>query len=153
LRTEQNWIGGSDYDPCSASFVPPPPDEVANLIEDLCVFCNQDSLPAVAQAAIAHAQFETIHPFIDGNGRTGRAPVLSVAGAADLIGRSFQPTNEAIARLVDGQVLRRVTVGRRNRAFEADDVIDAFTDLERQLASPAAGTNAVPPVRTVPRRR
>ena len=41
---------------------------------DLCAFCNEDSLPAVAQAAIAHAQFETIHPFVDGNGRTGRAP-------------------------------------------------------------------------------
>jgi Fic family protein len=41
-------------------------------LEDLCRFCDEDSLPAVAQAALAHAQFETIHPFIDGNGRTGR---------------------------------------------------------------------------------
>jgi Fic family protein len=46
---------------------------VPALLEDLCAFCNDDSLPAIAQAAIAHAQFETIHPFIDGNGRTGRA--------------------------------------------------------------------------------
>ncbi|MDP9386459.1 MAG: Fic family protein, partial [Actinomycetota bacterium] len=72
LRAVQNWIGGSGFNPCSAAFVPPPPDHVEQLIEDLCTFLNDDTLPAVAQAAIAHAQFETIHPFIDGNGRTGR---------------------------------------------------------------------------------
>ena len=42
------------------------------LLEDLVTFCNDDGLPALAQAAIAHAQFETIHPFVDGNGRAGR---------------------------------------------------------------------------------
>ena len=73
IRTEQNWIGGSDYNPCSAAFVPPPPEEVPGLLEDLLAFCNDDSLPALAQAAIAHAQFETIHPFADGNGRAGRS--------------------------------------------------------------------------------
>ena len=73
IRTEQNWIGGSDYNPCSAEFVPPPPEAVDSLLEDLFDFCNDDSLPPLAQAAVAHAQFETIHPFVDGNGRTGRA--------------------------------------------------------------------------------
>ena len=72
LRDVQNWIGGSDYNPCAAAFVPPPPEHVRGLVEDLCEFCDSDMLPAVAQAAIAHAHFETIHPFIDGNGRTGR---------------------------------------------------------------------------------
>ena len=71
IRSEQNWIGGSGYNPCSAAFVPPPPELVRDLLEDLCAFCNSDAAPAVAQAAIAHAQFETIHPFADGNGRTG----------------------------------------------------------------------------------
>jgi len=73
FRNVQNWIGGSDYNPCSAAFVPAPPQYVGELINDLVAFANDDSLPAVAQAAIAHAQFETIHPFSDGNGRTGRA--------------------------------------------------------------------------------
>lgn len=73
VRLEQNWVGGSDYNPCSAAFVPPPPALVPGLLADLAEFCNTDSLPAVAQAAIARAQFETIHPFIDGNGRAGRA--------------------------------------------------------------------------------
>jgi Fic family protein len=72
-RTQQNWIGGSSYNPCSATFVPPPWEMVEKLLNDLCAFSNDDSLPTVAQAAIAHAQFETVHPFIDGNGRVGRA--------------------------------------------------------------------------------
>ena len=59
------------------------------------------------------------------------APIVTVAGAADLIGRSFQQTNEGIARLVEADILRPVTLRRRNRAFEAAKIIDAFTDLER----------------------
>ena len=73
VRTTQNWIGGSSYNPCSASFVPPPPEHVEGLLDDLLVYINSDDHPALVQAAIAHAQFETIHPFADGNGRTGRA--------------------------------------------------------------------------------
>jgi Fic family protein len=259
IRTEQNWIGGSSYNPCSAAFVPPPPEAVPDLLEDLCAFCADDGLPAVAQAAVAHAQFETIHPFVDGNGRTGRAlihmvlrrrglapdvlppvslvlatrsrdyvaaltatrylgpsdseqaraaddawigtfagacvracadagdferristlqeawrqrvgparpdstldrllrmlpaaPVLTVRSAAELTGRSVQTANEAVSRLVDVGVLRQITVGRRNRAFEAADVIEAFTFLERRLASPEGDTMASPPSRRVPRR-
>ncbi|MDD9995293.1 MAG: Fic family protein, partial [Dehalococcoidia bacterium] len=61
IRTEQNWIGGSDYNPCSAEFVPPPPEAVASLLKDLFAFCKDDSHPPLAQAAVAQAQFETIH--------------------------------------------------------------------------------------------
>jgi Fic family protein len=260
LREQQNWIGGSEYNPCSAAFVPPPPELVPGLIEDLCAFCSGDSLPAVAQAALAHAQFETIHPFADGNGRTGRglihlvlrrrglatrvlppislilatwakdyvdgltatryigpatgdaaqaglnrwigtfagacaraakdagsfenrveqieaswraqvgqirsgsatdlllralpgAPVLSVSGAAELIGRSYPQVNEAIGRLVPAGVLTQISVGKRNRAFEARDIINAFADLERQLASPEGDTRSSEPTRPVPPRR
>ncbi len=55
IRKEQNWIGGSSFNPCSAAFVPAPPEYVPDLLEDLCAFCNTDSLPAVIQAALAHA--------------------------------------------------------------------------------------------------
>jgi len=78
LRSVQNWIGGSDYSPRGANFVPPQPDRVSDLMEDLLAFVERDDLPVMAQAAIAHAQFESIHPFIDGNGRIGRALLSAV---------------------------------------------------------------------------
>jgi hypothetical protein len=62
VRDVQNWIGGNDYNPCGASFVPSPPEHVAELLDDLCEFCNSDHLPPLIQAAVAHAQFETIYP-------------------------------------------------------------------------------------------
>jgi Fic family protein len=260
VRVQQNWIGGSSHNPCSAVFVPAPPEMLPQLLDDLCAFCNEDSLPAVAQAAIAHAQFETIHPFVDGNGRAGRAlihlilrrrglacrvlvpvslvlatwaqdyivglsitryrgsassraarestnvwvarfaaacsravadatafearvaeiedswraqlglirrgsatelllralpgaPLITVGGAAALVGRSYAAVNEALARLLEAGVIRQVGVGRRNRAFEAPDVIAAFTDLERRLASPTWNTSVAAPARKIPARR
>ena len=257
VREVQNWIGGSGYNPCSASFVPPPPEVVDDLLADLVEFCNSDSLPALAQAAVAHAQFETIHPFTDGNGRTGRAlihmvlrrrglglrilspvslilatwsqgyiegltgtryvgaaessiarsginrwialfasaclravedashfeqqvreiqaswrerfgrarrdsavnllisvlpnaPVLTTTTASELVGRSFPATSMAIERLVAAGVLVQVSVGRRNRAYEAPELIDVFTAFERRLASPEGDTRVSAPARRVP---
>ena len=76
-RTVQNWIGGGRT-PRDADHVPPPPELVPALMADLFAFLDRDDLHPVAQAAIAHAQFESIHPFTDGNGRTGRALVAAV---------------------------------------------------------------------------
>jgi Fic family protein len=78
IRDRQNWIGGSDYHPLDAAFVPPAPEHVEPLLEDLCRFIAREDLAPVAQAAIAHAQFETIHPFADGNGRVGRALIYAI---------------------------------------------------------------------------
>lgn len=266
MRDVQNWIGGSSFNPCSAAFVPPPPDTVEELLRDLCAFANDTSLPAVAQAAIAHAQFETIHPFIDGNGRTGRAlihvilrrrgvaprllppvslvlatwstsyiegltatryrgradstaahagvnrwialfaaacrravddtaafeaqveriqekwraalgsvragsaadrllamlpgaPVVSVTSAADLIGRSFQATNEALKRLESSGIVRQLNAGRRNRAFEAPAIVDTFTQLlpvfegERPNRGPFSSKSSHRTATVTPRRR
>ena len=77
------------------------------------------------------------------------APVLTVASAAELICRSFPAVNDAIARLTGAGVLEQITAGRRNRAFEAKEVVDAFTQLERQLASPVGDTRSSPPIRPV----
>jgi Fic family protein len=77
-RDMQNWIGGSDYSPRGALYVPPPGETVADYMDDLLRFVNRDDIHPVAQAAIAHAQFESIHPFTDGNGRIGRALLNSV---------------------------------------------------------------------------
>lgn len=78
FRTVQNWIGGSDYTPRNALYVPPPPDLVPSLLEDLVAFANRDDVPVLVQAAVVHAQFESIHPFVDGNGRIGRTLVHAV---------------------------------------------------------------------------
>lgn len=81
------------------------------------------------------------------------APVIIVNSAAALVGRTFKPANDAIARLAGAGVLKQVKVGRRNRAFEAPDVIEAFTALERQLASPGGDIRTSEPSRRVPRRQ
>jgi len=81
------------------------------------------------------------------------APVLTVKSAAGVIGRSEQATNLAVARLVEAKVLSQKSVGRRNRAFEAPEMIRALTDLERRPASPTGDTRTAPPSRRVPRRQ
>jgi Fic family protein len=242
IRSEQNWIGGTTFNPFGAAYVPPPTENVLPLLSDLCAFCNDDSMPAVAQAAIAHAQFETIHPFVDGNGRTGRAliqmifkrrrlatrtlppvslilatnaqdyvaalqstryigppdspqavastnewvslfaascsravadaesfeqrveglqtdwrarlgpmrsdssalallerlpatPIVTARGVERALGVTYNAANAAIDVMVSTGILTKTRAGRRNRAFEARELIDAFTDLERQMAT------------------
>lgn len=73
IRSEQGWIGGTS--PLDAHLVTPPPEEVPALVDDLLAYVNRDDVDPVSQAAIAHAQFEIIHPFADGNGRVGRVLV------------------------------------------------------------------------------
>ena len=97
IRTEQNWIGGNDYNPCGADFVPPPPEEVKRLLKDLCVAINDDLWSPLVQAALVHAQFETIHPFADGNGRTGRALVHVALRRRGLAPHYVPPVSVAIA--------------------------------------------------------
>ena len=98
LRTRQNWIGGNDYNPCGAEFVPPPPDHVAPLLSDLCVAVNDELLPPLVQAALVHAQFETIHPFDDGNGRTGRALIQVVLRRRGIAPAYVPPISVVMAR-------------------------------------------------------
>jgi len=75
FRRSQNWIDGTR--PRNARFVPPPPEHMGHCIADLERFIHaQDDLPALVKAALAHVQFETIHPFLDGNGRLGRVLIV-----------------------------------------------------------------------------
>lgn len=260
VRSDQNWIGGSSYNPCNAAFVPPPPEYLDDLLRDLMGYVNGDEHSPLVQAAIAHAQFETIHPFADGNGRTGRAlihvvlrrrglaprfvppislvlatwsedyvqglmtyrhlsepespersrhatdwlrmfasatqrscldaerysddideltaswratlgrvransstdlllrilpgaPIVTVESASKLIGRSKARTTDAVNALAKAGVLKQRNIGKqRYRIFEATDVLNLFTVLERALATPGGDTRREPPVREVPRR-
>ncbi len=117
LRTSQNWIGGNDYNPCGADFVPPPPEEVQRLVEDLCRFCNEDTLPVLVQAAIAHAQFETIHPFDDGNGRTGRTLIHVILRRRGLAPAFVPPISVILAREKE-RYINGLTLFREDRISE-----------------------------------
>lgn len=97
IREEQNWIGGGASSPRNAEFVPPPHELVPELLDDLCAFCNREDVPAAIQAAVAHAHFETIHPFHDGNGRVGRALILIVLRQRGLAPRYLPPVSLALA--------------------------------------------------------
>ena len=102
LREEPNWIGGRT--PVDAEFVGPPWEEVRPLLEDLCDFMNRDDISPVAQAAIAHAQFETIHPFGDGNGRVGRCLIQVIFTRRGLAPRYVPPVSIVLGANKDAYI-------------------------------------------------
>lgn len=108
IRTTQNWIGGGGRAPLmddvgparlGVKFVPPGPELVEPLLEDLLAFAARTDLPRVPQAAVFHARFEEIHPFADGNGRTGRALVHALWAKQGLLTRHVTiPLSSRLAR-------------------------------------------------------
>lgn len=101
-RGEQVWIGGGSISPHNASFVPPHHEHVPELMSDLVRFARRTDVPALAQAAIAHAQFETIHPFPDGNGRTGRALLQGMLRATGVTRNVAVPVSAGLLGDTDG---------------------------------------------------
>ena len=130
VRDSQNWIGGNDYNPCEASFVPPPFEELDRLLSDLAAFCNEEVLPPLVQAAIAHAQFETIHPFEDGNGRTGRALVQVIFRRRGLAPAFVPPVSVVLVREKD-RYIKGLTLFREDRI---DDWLEIFAVATRRAA-------------------
>ena len=108
IREEQNWIGGNVYNPCGADFIPPPPEFVTDLLDDLFEALDDDRLPPVVQAALIHAQFETIHPFHDGNGRTGRALIHVVLHRRGIAPDYVPPISVVLANSRD-RYIRKLT--------------------------------------------
>lgn len=94
LRDEPVWIGGAT--PVEAVFVPPPPDAVPALLDDLSAFAARADVDRIAKAALVHAQFEAIHPFADGNGRVGRCIVHTVLRADGLTTRMTVPVSTVL---------------------------------------------------------
>jgi Fic family protein len=101
IRTDQNWIGGNDYNPCGADFVPPPPEAVREALADLCEAIVREEFSPLVQAALVHAQFETIHPFMDGNGRTGRALIHVVLRRRGIATSYVPPISVILASNLD----------------------------------------------------
>ncbi|MDO9397666.1 MAG: Fic family protein [Herbiconiux sp.] len=130
FRTMQNWIGGSDHSPRDALYVPPPPAEVANLIDDLLAFVHRDDLPPLTQAAIAHAQFESIHPFTDGNGRIGRALIQVVLRRRGVARDVVVPVASALAADRE-DYFDRLT---RYRDGDAGPIVEGIADAARIAA-------------------
>ncbi|MDR2114529.1 MAG: Fic family protein, partial [Bifidobacteriaceae bacterium] len=104
LRQEQNWVGGPGWSPLRAAYVPPPQSEVPRLVADLAQFATNTRGNPVVRAAIVHAQFEAIHPFIDGNGRTGRALIHTVLRRADAMRHTLLPISTVFAGQVDSYI-------------------------------------------------
>lgn len=100
-RTEPVWVGGSGLGPHAALFVPPQYGRVPDCIADLVAFIDRDDIPVLAHAAIAHAQFETIHPFPDGNGRTGRALMHAMLRGKGLVRNVTVPISAGLLVNVD----------------------------------------------------
>ena len=96
FRDQHVWIGGSNYSPHGAAFVPPHHTHVRAAIADLCAFMARTDLPLLTQTAVAHAQFETIHPFHDGNGRTGRTLVHAMLKRAGATTRTTVPVSAGL---------------------------------------------------------
>ncbi len=135
VRERQNWIGGNAYNPLEAAFVPPPPELVPELLEDLCRFVARDDLSPIVQAAIAHAQFETIHPFADGNGRVGRALIYAVLRRRGEVARYIPPVSLLLAADQDAYIAG-LTAYRRGDVSEwcelfADATAGAAREAER----------------------
>ena len=103
-RSTQNWVGGSSYHPLDADFVPPPPELVPDLVADLLTYLNGATHAPLIQAALVHAQFETIHPFADGNGRVGRALIHTVLTRRGLLAGMILPTSPVLSTLSDEYV-------------------------------------------------
>lgn len=102
VRWEPVWIGGGGSTPLTADFVPPTYPRVLPALDDLVTFIARDDLPVLVQAAIAHAQFETIHPFADGNGRTGRALVHALLRAKGVTNHITIPVSGGLLQDRDG---------------------------------------------------
>lgn len=141
-RAEQVWIGGNDFSPHGASFVPPHQDRVPAAMADLVEFATRSDLPALAHTAIAHAQFETIHPFPDGNGRTGRALVHAMLRRSGLTRNVTVPVSAGLLQQRD----RYFDALTKYRAGDIGPIVEVFSsavflaiDNGRTLASDLLG--------------
>lgn len=140
LRREQNWVGGPGWSPIRAEFVPPPEGEVRRLVDDLARFVSATEGNPVVRAAVAHAQFETIHPFIDGNGRTGRALIHTVLRRADALRNTLIPISTVFAGNTDAYIAGLTAY--RSDPPRLDDWVISFSHAAELAAGNAVRLSA-----------
>jgi len=162
FRRSQNWIGPEGLSLPDATFIPPPPDEMTQALGDLEAFLHADHrLPPLVECALAHAQFETIHPFLDGNGRVGRLliafllvrrgvlhrPLLCLSNYLKRHRATYYDRLTAIREDGDWEGwLRFFLTGVQETAEEAVDTARAIVDLRERhqtTAADVAGVNGV----------
>jgi Fic family protein len=161
IREEPSWIGGAS--PADAEYVGPPFECVKPLLRDLCRFMNRDDISPIAQAAIAHAQFELIHPFGDGNGRAGRCLIHVLLRRRRVAPLYVPPISLVLAANKDAYIagLEAFRKGRVDswvkqfaravelaaaRAKEFSAAVAALQESWRQLVRPARSDSAVFPL-------
>lgn len=131
LRREPVWIGGSELSPAGALFVPPRHERVPEALEDLFAFTRRTDLPPLTRTAIAHAHFETIHPFVDGNGRTGRALIHVLLSWAGLTPHAPLPLSAVLLADVDSY-FRSLDAYRRGEPLV---IVELFIEAAARAAA------------------
>ena len=126
LRDEQVWVGGTPYSPHGATFVPPVAERVPSLLEDLVAFASRRDVGPVAKAAIIHAQLETIHPFVDGNGRTGRTLIHKVLRDEGVLTYATLPVSAGLLHNI-GAYLDSIT------SYQQGDIAEVVSQLADAL--------------------
>lgn len=124
------WLGVSQLSPEGAAFVPPTAERIPGCMEDFTAFMRRTDLPALVHAAIAHAQFETIHPFADGNGRTGRALLHAMLRAAGVMRQVTVPVSAGLLTDLDSYVAGLTAF----RQGEFVPMVECLADASTQAA-------------------
>lgn len=132
-RKEPVWIGTRSDSPVGAQFVGPDEADVPGLVDDLATFVRREDIPALIAVAVAHAQFETIHPFTDGNGRTGRALAQSMLRHRGVTRNVAVPVSAGLLADVEGYHAALTAY----RAGEIDPIVSAFADASLRAVSNA----------------
>ena len=132
-RDQPVWIGARSDSPVGATYVAPHHPHIPHLMDDLVVFMNDSLLSPLISVAVAHAQFETIHPFSDGNGRTGRALAQSMLRHRDVTRNVAVPVSAGLLADVEGYHAALTAY----RAGDVEPIVRQFTDASRRAVNNA----------------
>lgn len=126
LREEQVWIGGGAFSPHTAEYVPPQYSRVPAYLDDLITFAARDDVSPVVKAAIVHAQFESIHPFIDGNGRTGRVLLHMLLRETGVLNHATLPVSAGLLHDVDAYMASITAYQQGDPVAVVEQLVDAL---------------------------